>query len=126
MSKRFDSGQFLCQAPWCHNSKDHDHHVVYKQHVKRAGGDINDPRNALGICSHIRPEPNNNLCHGRHHNAVRRLPTVCLRDENIEFAFDLLGLAADPYFDRYYDNSECDPRIEAAMAALIDMEEEDA
>lgn len=123
-SKRFDSGQFMCQAPWCTNKKDHDHHVVYKQHVKKLGGDVNDPRNALGVCTRLAPgTDHDNRCHQRHHGAVRRLPTECLRDENIEFAFDLMGLAADNYFDRYYTGA--DERVAAACQALLDMEEDD-
>lgn len=120
MSGRFDSGQLVCQAPWCLNRKDHDHHVVYKQHVKKAGGDVNDPRNALGICTQMRPgTPHRDTrCHPRHHSGVRRLPTACLRNENIEFAFELLGLAAESYFERYYDNSVPDPRISKAVIRL--------
>lgn len=105
------------------NKKDHDHHVVYEQHVKKYGGDVNDHRNALGICTKLRPGTEyDNRCHQRQHAGVRRLPTECLRDENIEFAFELMGMAAYDYFNRYYTGP--DERCEAALNALADIEED--
>lgn len=93
--------------------KAHNHHVVYEQHVKDKGGSPKDPRNALALCLD---------CHFAHHKALPRIPTECLRDENIEFAFELLGLAAPYYFERYYTGT--DERIECGLQALLDMEEE--
>lgn len=73
----------------------HLHHVVYEQHVRREHGDVFDPRNGLTLCM---------TCHMRHHHAVdQRIHVDNLRDENIEFARELLGDAAELYFIRYYD-----------------------
>jgi hypothetical protein len=43
------------------------------------------------------------------------MPTKLLRDENIAFAFALFGGYASDYFNRYYDNSDPDPRIELQL-----------
>lgn len=93
----------------------HNHHVIYEQHVKDRGGSTKDSRNALALCMD---------CHFAHHKASKRIPTECLREENIEFAFELLGLAAPYYFERYYTGT--DERIETAAQAFTDMEDEDA
>jgi hypothetical protein len=104
--------QFVCagcdsaKRPW------HAHHAVHEQHVKKLGGEVWDPRNALRLCT---PRPDG--CHWKHHG-LEKLPTKKLRDENIEFAVELMGAgqAAD-YFRRYYDDSDPDPRLEVLLAA---------
>lgn len=69
------------------------HHVVYRQHVRKAGGDEWDPRNALTLCAR---------CHLSHHRFGRVFPLVLLPDVAIEFAFELLGPAAGIYLPRRY------------------------
>lgn len=69
------------------------HHVVYRQHVRRAGGDEWDPRNALPLCEG---------CHARHHQRVRVIVVGELPASAVEFANELLGEAAGGYFARYY------------------------
>lgn len=69
------------------------HHVVYRQHVERAGGDRWDPRNALTLCG---------SCHTSHHRRGRVLNVSALRQGDIQFALELLGDRATGYFQRYY------------------------
>lgn len=106
----FHSGQIGCQDPRCADPQADvcQHHVVYRQHVKRLGGDEWDQRDALALCR---------SCHMGYHNR-RDLPLTVLRDENIVFAFELMGAAAYDYFHRYYAGS--DERVERA---LVEFEE---
>lgn len=71
----------------------HDHHVIYEQHVVRAGGDPGDPDNALGVCFDD---------HGTHHKQIKKLPISCLHDRNLNFAYRLFGLSASDYLRRRY------------------------
>lgn len=89
------------------------HHVVYEQHLRNwyglRGNALFDTRNALGTHS---------SCHtGKQHSGSQRIKTRDLRDENIEYAFELMGVRAYNYFERFYDNSSPDPRIELALEA---------
>lgn len=73
------------------------HHVVLEQHVRAAGGDPWDLRNALALGYYAC------RCHRDHHHAVRRIPLSCVPPEAIAFAVELLGVAAaDSYLARYY------------------------
>lgn len=94
--RRFQSGQTVCQHPRCDGTSDvlHQHHVIYRQHVRDQGGDEWNPDNALSLCAR---------CHGRHHRRGAVLPVAALRDENIQFAVALLGPAAVVYLSRYYE-----------------------
>ena len=71
------------------------HHVIYRQHlpVDKEW----DPRNAMACC-----DP----CHERHHSAAKRLPLAALTEENLEFAREVLGEAADYYLARRYQTEE--------------------
>lgn len=72
------------------------HHVVTERHVREAGGDPWDLRNALGLGVWCR-------CHRDHHGGARRLPASKIPMAAIEFAIELLGAGrADAYIDRYY------------------------
>lgn len=76
------------------------HHVVYEQHVRRAGGDPFDPDDSLTVCF---------SCHMAHHHGVdRRIRVSQLRPENLAFARALFGEYADDYIARYYDGSSGD------------------
>lgn len=101
---RFKSGQLRCQAPGCFKRGHHEHHVVYQQEVARRGGDEWDSDNALRLC---------HSCHSSHHRRGRILPVSILRDENIKFAFTLLGAFAYDYLRRRY--IEDDERLERAF-----------
>lgn len=94
--RRFQSGQSSCQHPKCKGGAHtlHQHHVVYKQHVRAEGGDIWDGRNAIALC---------NSCHTSHHQRGRPLPVSAFRPENLEFAVELLGVdRAAAYIERRY------------------------
>lgn len=72
------------------------HHVVYEQHVRAAGGDPWDLRNAMDVGAFCR-------CHANHHSAVERIPMRLVPDAAADFAMDLFGFArAAVYFARYY------------------------
>lgn len=92
----FRDAQMNCRVPDCYVRARDPHHVVLKQHVEREHGDIWDPRNALSVCR---------VHHEKHHSGERwKIPTLCLRDENIEFAVELLGQArAAEYLRHRYD-----------------------
>lgn len=83
------------------------HHCVEKAEIKKRHGDIYDPRNAIRLTDRA---------HERHTHAVRRVRLQELRDENIAFAFELMGRAAYVYLLRMYAGS--DPRVELAIAEL--------
>ena len=108
-SRRFKSGQKVCQAPGCKKRAQVNHHVIYEQHVIKAHGDPDDPHDALGLC---------NDCHTSHHRRGRVLPVSVLRPENIAFGFDLLGPAAYDYFRRYYRDDAPHVLEEALEGAL--------
>lgn len=104
--------QRVCQAPGCRRRgprKGIDfqtHHVVYEQHLRDRGLPRYDARNALRLC----PD-----CHKKHHGPNWRLPTSSLRDENVAYAFLVLGPYAADYFARYYDDADADPRVQAQV-----------
>lgn len=105
--RRFRSYQTECQHPACPGTerRTNEHHVVYEQKVRRVGGDPYDGRNALLVCI---------SCHMSHHRRGRRvIPLVALRDENYEFAVELLGAAAFDYLRRRYVGE--DPRLQAVL-----------
>lgn len=83
----------------------HNHHVVYRQHLRQHGGDVLDGANFLPMCL---------SCHAAHHNASWRIPVSCLRDENLAYASELLGLAAFDYFVRRYAD-DGDPRLDELL-----------
>ena len=104
--RRFQSGQDRCQMPGCPDPfvLANQHHVIYEQHVRAAGGDRFDSANALRLCA---------SCHASHHRRGRPVPLTALRDENFEFAFALLGPAAFDYLKRRYAGD--DSRLDALL-----------
>lgn len=108
--RRFrDEDASACRAPGCSGRVVHQHHVVYRQHVRRARGDLWAPENALGLCG---------SCHASHHQRGRVLPISALRIENVKFAAETLGEAAEGYLRRYY-RDDVDERWWLAYAAGI-------
>lgn len=82
------------------------HHVVYQQELRKRGGNPSDGRNALALCRD---------CHAAHHNRSRPLPLEVLRDENYEYARELLGAGvAYEYLVRRYVGEDI------RLAALLD------
>jgi hypothetical protein len=70
------------------------HHVVYRQHVEKEGGDVWDPRNAMTLCDD---------CHDAHHDRVAIIPTSALPRSAVQFAVELMGQdRARIYLARYY------------------------
>jgi hypothetical protein len=90
------------------------HHVVYEQHVRDAGGSLWDVRNALTLGAY---------CHAQHHARAKPIPLAYLPDAALEFAFDLLGPAAVDYLGRHYSGDDArlfdvdgNPRAERTFA----------
>jgi 5-methylcytosine-specific restriction endonuclease McrA len=85
----------------------HAHHAgVYEQNLRLLGRRLWDPDNALRLC--VR-------CHmAHHHSHSGRLALSILRDENIRYAFDVLGIRADAYLRRRYRGR--DPRLARELA----------
>lgn len=74
------------------------HHIVYRQHVRVAGGDEWDPRNALTMCD---------SCHMSHHRRGRVLPLAALPDSAFAFAAGTLGAGpAYEYLRRRYSGDD--------------------
>jgi hypothetical protein len=81
------------------------HHVVYQQHVRRAGGDLNDPRNLMPVQDDE---------HERHHNRSRPFSLARLPDAAYEYAAELLGPErAFLYLQRRYSGD--DPRLHGLL-----------
>ena len=89
------------------------HHVIYRQELKKAAGTdpaarkklISDPRNLVWVAS---------PCHGRHHSRHTVFPLTLLPDAVFEFAAEVLG--AGPgyiYLEKRYGGD--DPRLEAML-----------
>jgi len=98
----------------------HAHHVVDKQTLRRQGLEKNqlyDTRNALRLCEGLTTK----RCHFQHENLKLRDPwgkvttgklrTTKLLDDNIEYAFEVLGAYAVDFLRQEYDDIEHDPRI---------------
>jgi hypothetical protein len=115
-SQRFvDADARRCRHPRCRGGSTvgNQHHVVYRQEVRREGGDVWDGRNALALCEG---------CHSSHHRRGDRVvPLTALRDENYDFARELLGGGrAYEYLRRRYAGE--DPRLEALLINEEDLE----
>jgi hypothetical protein len=91
----------------------HAHHVVDQQTLKNrcglSGNALYDTRNALRLCQAL-GDPDCR-CHFQHEHSRRKVKTVELTDDNIEYAFEKLGAYAADYLRRDYDDEERDPRI---------------
>lgn len=103
--RRAAEDQRVCQHPACTTPTApwSAHHVVYRQELSRRRLPEWDARDALRLCEE---------CHTvKQHRRRQPVPTTALRDENIEFAFEALGLFAADYLRRFYDDSTPDSRI---------------
>lgn len=82
------------------------HHIIYKQHVRKRGGNEWDPRNGMTLCI---------SCHSRQHSGtsfrilVYRFPVAFWL-----FGHDLLGDALRDYLARYYDNGN--PKLKGLVS----------
>lgn len=80
------------------------HHVVEKRWLRANYLPLYDRRNAL----RLRPD-----VHHLHTVGAKRVPLRVLTDENIEYAFEVMGASAYDYLTRLYDGD--DPRVERAF-----------
>lgn len=105
--------QRVCANPECASSGYfHAHHVVDKAiltnrcHLK--GKQLYDTRNALRLCEGL----DGRRCHMQFENRRLTIRTRWLTDDNIEYAFEKLGLYAYDYLRaEYNDDIDPDPRI---------------
>jgi|SRR3982750_2219337 hypothetical protein len=92
----------------------HAHHVLYEQMLERkfglSGNALFDPRNALRICT--------DNCHTRHHWKIRPIKTAELVDDNISYAFEVMGLYGADWLRQYYDDTTPDKRIRELELSL--------
>ncbi len=85
----------------------HEHHVIYRQHLRQHGGDLKDIRNLVPMAFD---------CHGAHHSGARRLRLELLPDSAFAFAVELMGAGlAYEHLARYYAGE--DPRLEALLSS---------
>lgn len=89
------------EDPW------HAHHAVYEQKLRRLGLRLWHPDNALRLCF---------ACHATQHSPKGRLALAVLRDENIRYAFDVLGARAYQYLRKRYRGIDARLDREAARA----------
>lgn len=81
------------------------HHVLYRQLLRREGGDPDDDRNLVDVCL---------ACHGGQHGRANAIRLAVLPDSVFEFAAELLGApAAYEYLARFYAGD--DPRLDALI-----------
>lgn len=81
------------------------HHVVYRQHLRDLHLPEWDTRNARAVTLRN---------HQLHHDGFR-IRVEDLTDENIAYAFEVMGGAAYDYLRRYYRDNPPDPRLEAHL-----------
>jgi hypothetical protein len=94
----------------------HAHHVVDKQALRRKLGcskrddRLYDTRNALRLCDGLHgPRCHMNMEWGG--VGRTKVPTKRLLDQNIHYAFEVLGPYAADYLRHEYDDTDPDPRI---------------
>lgn len=81
----------------CAKPAEQMHHLCYRQHVRKHGGDVDDPRNLMALCYDH---------HRRHHNRLAPIHRDLLPDVAVEFMEELMGEAAQDYIARYYQGGE--------------------
>jgi hypothetical protein len=91
--------------------------ATLKTRCHLTGDALYDPRNALRLCEGL----DTNRCHMQFENRRVEITTAMLTDDNIEYAFEVLGIYAYDYLRREYDNAACDPRIQREFEARLDM-----
>lgn len=81
------------------------HHVVYRQQLRRRGGDPADLRNLVPVAFR---------CHGDHHSMSAPFPLRLLPDSVFVFAVELMGAASYDYLRRRYSGE--DKRLERIIS----------
>lgn len=87
------------------------HHVVELNWLKANGKPWYMRPNALRLCDRF----SKNKCHEKHTNGSRKVKLKELTDDNINYAFAVMGAAAEVYLHRHYDGK--DPRVDELAAA---------
>ena len=97
----------VCEACRLRTAVD-PHHVILEQELVRRGLDPDaDLRCGMALCRD---------CHDAHHaGGAGQIPIRRLRDETLDFAFEVLGPYAYDYLRRRYGGD--DPRLESRLAA---------
>lgn len=91
----------------CGQRSAHQHHAIYRQHLRQHGGDPKDTRNLVPMAFD---------CHFAHHSGARRLRLEALPDSVFEYAVELLGAGlAFETLGRYYAGD--DPRLQALLSS---------
>lgn len=82
------------------------HHVVEARWLKGHGhrDKLYDRRNAIRLTPDV---------HRRHTNRMEPIPLLALTDDNIEFAFEVMGVLALEYLTRLYTGT--DARVQRAF-----------
>jgi hypothetical protein len=95
------------------------HHVVDKailrDRCQLSGNALYDTRNALRLCEGL----DTARCHFQFENRRIRIRTTMLTDDNIAYAFEVLGPYAYDYLRQEYAYVPPDPRIELALASTL-------
>lgn len=97
----------VCEACRLRRAVD-PHHVVLEQELIRRGIDPDaDLRCGMALCRE---------CHDRHHSGgPGKIALRTLRDDSLDFAFEVLGPYAYDHLRRRYGGD--DPRLESRLAA---------
>lgn len=93
------------------------HHVVDKAELGKRGIKGNaqyDTRNALRLCEDL-SHGIEGRCHYQFENRRIELPCVRLKDQNIVYAFEVLGAYAYDYLRQEYVDVDADARVELQM-----------
>jgi|SRR3954454_19546727 hypothetical protein len=82
----------------------HSHHVVYEQELDDRGLPKYDRRNCMALCMD---------CHFNHHNGPmdRKINIASLSEENLAYAFEVLGAYAYDYLRRHYGHHDLGNRL---------------
>lgn len=78
------------------------HHVVPKQDLRRRGKPLHDTRCALRLCEGL----NTDKCHMRIEKGIYVLETAKLKQVNICYVWETLGVAGYNMLDRDYTGAE--------------------
>jgi hypothetical protein len=88
----------------------HSHHVVYEQELDDRGLPTHDSRNCMALCLD---------CHFQHHNGPveRKINIASISDENLAYAFEVLGSYAYDYLRRHYGHHDLGTRLADLLRA---------
>lgn len=85
----------------------HGHHVVYEAELESRGLPKYDKRNMMALCAD---------CHFNHHHGpyTNMIPLALLSDENVAYAYEVLGSYAFDYLREKYAGDDERVRLDAA------------